>query len=59
MPYPSHCFEQAVVVPPYQLKDDIQNYFVVVDALDECSDSGDSGTSMVHFIKESYARLPR
>ena len=56
---PFDCFEQAVVVPLHQLKDEIQNYFVVVDALDECSDSGDSGTSMVHFIKESYARFPR
>ena len=56
---PLDCFEQTVVVPLHQLKDDIQNSFVVVDALDECSDSGDSGTSMVYFIKESYARLPR
>ena len=56
---PFDCFEQGVVVPLHQLKDEIQNYFVVVDALDECSDSGDSGTSMVHFLKESYARLPR
>ena len=56
---PLDCFEQTVVVPLHQLKDDIQNYFVVVDALDECSDLGDSGTSMVYFIKESYARLPR
>ena len=55
---PFDCFEQAVVVPLHQLKDKIQNYFVVVDALDECSDLGDSGTSMVHFIKENYARLP-
>ena len=55
---PFHCFEQAVVVPLYQLKDEIQNYFVVIDGLDECSDSGDSGTSMVYFIKENYARLP-
>ena len=56
---PFDCFEQAVVVPLHQLKDEIQNYFVVVDALDECSDSGDSGTSMVHFLKDNYAKLPR
>ena len=56
---PFDCFEQAVAVPLRQLKDEIQNYFVVVDALDECSDLGDSGTSMVYFIKENYARLPR
>ena len=56
---PFDCFEQAVVVPLQQLKDEIQDYFVVVDALDECSDSGDSGASMVYFLKESYARLPR
>ncbi|KAK2555506.1 Ankyrin repeat domain-containing protein 50 [Acropora cervicornis] len=56
---PLDCFEQAVVVPLHQLKDEIQNYFVVVDALDECSDTGDSGTSMVSFLKDSYAKLPR
>ena len=56
---PFDCFEQAVVVPLHQLKDGIQNYFVVVDALDECSNLGDSGTSMVHFLKESFMRLPR
>ena len=56
---PLDCFEQAVVVPLHQLKHEIQNYFVVVDALDECSDSGDSGTSMVHFLKDNYAKLPR
>ena len=56
---PSDCFEQAVVVPLHQLKDEIQNYFIVVDALDECSDSSDSGKSMVNFLKDSYARLPR
>ncbi|XP_029214241.2 ankyrin repeat domain-containing protein 50-like [Acropora millepora] len=57
---PYECFEQAVVVPLHriQLEDEIQNYFFVVDALDECSDRGDSGSSMVYFIKESYERLP-
>ena len=56
---PFDCFEQAVAAPLHQLKDEIPNYFVVVDALDECSDSGDSGASMVYFLKESYTRLPR
>ena len=57
---PYECFEQAVVAPLHriQLEDEIPNYFFVVDALDECSDRGDSGSSMVYFIKESYERLP-
>ena len=49
---PFVCFEQAVADPLRQLKDEIQNYFVVVDALDECSDSGDSETSMVSLLKK-------
>ena len=57
---PFDCFEQAVAVPLHliQLEVEIQNYFFVVDALDECSKRGDSGSSMVYFIKESYERLP-
>ena len=56
---PFDCFEQAVANPLRQLKDEIQNYFIVVDALDECSDSGNSGTSMVYFMKKSFTTLPR
>ena len=55
---PFDCFEQAVAIPLHQLKSEIQDYFIVIDALDECI-SDDSGTSIVHFIKDSYKRLPK
>ncbi|XP_068694789.1 uncharacterized protein [Montipora foliosa] len=55
---PLDCFEQAVAIPLHQLKREIEDYFIVIDALDECI-SDDSGTSIVHFIKDSYKRLPK
>ena len=55
---PFDCFEQAVVIPLHKLKSEIQDYFIVIDALDECI-SDDSGTSIVRFIKDSYKRLPK
>ena len=54
---PFECFEQAVMAPLLQLKGEPQIYFIVIDALDECSsDSG--GTSVVQFIRETSSKLP-
>lgn len=55
---PFDCFEQAVATPLRQLKNELQYYFVVIDALDECS-SDDSGTSIVQFIRDNYKKLPK
>ena len=55
---PFDCFEKAVADPLRQLKGETPNYFVVVDALNECSDSGDSETSLVSLLKECYMTLP-
>ena len=55
---PLECFEQAVMAPLLQLKGEPQTYFIVIDALDECSsDSG--GTSVVQFIRETSSKLPK
>ena len=55
---PFECFEQAVMAPLLQLKGEAQIYFIVIDALDECSsDSG--GTSVVQFIRETSSKLPK
>ena len=55
---PFECFEQAVMAPLLQLKGEPQTYFIVIDALDECSsDSG--GTSVVQFIRETSSKLPK
>ena len=55
---PLECFEQAVMAPLLQLKGEPQTYFIIIDALDECSsDSG--GTSVVQFIRETSSKLPK
>ncbi len=55
---PYDCFEQAVVTPLRQLKHELQDYFVVIDALDECS-SYDGGTAIAQFIEETFRKLPK
>lgn len=55
---PYDCFEQAVVTPLRQLKHELREYFVVIDALDECS-SYDGGTAIAQFIEETFSRLPK
>ena len=54
---PYDCFEQAVAIPLRQLQNEFQYYFIIIDALDECS-SDDGGTSIVQFIKDNYNMLP-
>lgn len=55
---PYDCFEQAVVAPLRQLKNDIPYYFLVIDALDECS-SYDGGASIAQFMEQTFSRLPK
>ena len=55
---PLECFEQAVMAPLLQLKGEPQTYFIVIDALDECS-SESGGTSVVQFIIETSSKLPK
>ena len=55
---PYECFEQAIANPLRQLKNEHQCYFIIIDALDECS-SNDDGISVAQFIKDTYNRLPK
>ena len=55
---PFECFEQAVMAPLLQLKGEPQIYFIVIDALDECS-SESGGISVVQFIIETSSKLPK
>ena len=55
---PYDCFEQAIAIPLRQVKNERQYYFIIIDALDECS-SDSAGTSLVQFVKDSYNRLPK
>ena len=55
---PYDCFEHAVVAPLRQLKNELRDHFIVIDALDECS-SYDGGTAIPQFIQEAFSRLPK
>ena len=55
---PYDCFEQAIAIPLRQVKNERQYYFIIIDALDECS-SDSAGTSLIQFVKDSYNRLPK
>ena len=55
---PYDCFEQAIAIPLRQVKNERQYYFIIIDALDECS-SDSVETSLVQFVKDTYNRLPK
>lgn len=55
---PYYCFEQAIATPLQTLNYNQQHYFMIVDALDECS-SDDAEISIAKFIKDTYKKLPK
>ena len=55
---PYHCFEELNASPLKRVSNDVQSYFIIVDALDECSSEA-GGTSLVQFIKDTYNSLPK
>ena len=55
---PYHCFEEAIASPLKRVSNDFQSYFIIIDALDECSSEA-GGTSLVQFIKDTYNSLPK
>ena len=56
---PVGCFELAVLSPLRNLKDKpIENWFVVVDALDECLTQGETGHSIVYLLNNKIHRFP-
>ena len=55
---PYDCFEQAIAIPLSQVKNERQYYFIIIDALDECT-SDSAGTSLVQFVKDTHNRLPK
>ena len=57
--YPVGCFELAVLSPLRNLKDKPrENWFVVVDALDECLTQGETGHSIVYLLNNKIHRFP-
>ena len=56
---PVGCFELAVLSPLRNLKDKPrENWFVVVDALDECLTQGETGHSIVYLLNNKIHRFP-
>ena len=47
---PYHYFEEAIASPLKRVSNDFQSYFIIIDALDECSSEA-GGTSLVQFIR--------
>ena len=57
--YPLGCFELAVLSPLRNLKNKPRkNWFVVVDALDECLTQGETGHSIVFLLNNKIHRFP-
>ena len=56
---PVGCFEVTIVTPLRNLKNyPTENWFVVVDALDECLTQGETGHSIVYLLNNKIHRLP-
>ena len=57
--YPLGCFKLAVLSPLRNLKNKPrENWFVVVDALDECLTQGETGHSIVYLLNNKIHRFP-
>ena len=56
---PVGCFEVTIVTPLRNLKKHpTENWFLVVDALDECLTQGETGHSIVYLLNNKIHRLP-
>ena len=56
---PVGCFEVTIVTPLRNLKKyPTENWFLVVDALDECLTHGETGHSIVYLLNNKIHRLP-
>ena len=54
---PYDCFEQVIAIPLRQLNNERRHYFIIIDALDECSHDT-VGTPMVQFIQHNLQKFP-
>lgn len=56
---PVGCFEQTILTHLRNLKNEPkENWYVVIDALDECLAQGETGHSIVYLIKNKIPRFP-
>ena len=56
---PVGCFEQTVITPLRNLKNEpIHNWFIMVDALDECLSQGERSDSIIYLLENKITRFP-
>ena len=56
---PVGCFEQTIITPLRNLTyEPSENWFIVLDALDECLAQGDTSHSIVYLLKSKIHRFP-
>ena len=56
---PVGCFEQSILTPLRNLKNEpTSNWFIIVDALDECLSQGETGQSIVYLLNNKINRFP-
>ena len=56
---PVGCFEQSIITPLRNLKNEpTYNWFVIVDALDECLPQGETSQSIVYLLNNKINRFP-
>ena len=56
---PVGCFEQTVITPLRNLKNEpIHNWFIMVDALDECLSQGERSDSIIYLLENKINRFP-
>jgi len=57
---PVGCFEQTILTPLRNLKNEPkENWYIVLDALDECLVHGEKGDSIVYLLNNKIPRFPK
>lgn len=57
---PVGCFEQTILTPLRNLKNKPkENWYIVIDALDECLAQGETSHSIVYLISNKISRFPK
>lgn len=57
---PVGCFEQTILTPLRNLKNEPkENWYVVIDALDECLAQGETSHSIVYLLSNKIPRFPK
>ena len=56
---PVGCFEQTIITPLRNIKNEpVHNWFIIVDALDECLSQGERSDSTIYLLENKINRFP-